>query len=389
MADPHYRSIWRSAKLFKELVPATRFNGTAPWRNLFTSTQMQYAKQASKAAKKPQKQLPDYRPSKIKPPPSPSATPFRPKPRPNPLRYRTIPMVFGGATLAGISAYCTILYISLNRPLEHEVPIEAASQADVSKRYDVIANTFDSEVEWTEKIMGIKRLRKKLAKEAHGDVLEISIGTGRNLDFYGFDFKNGKDHGRVKSFTAVDKSEEMLEVAHEKFGRLYPGILGVRWVVADASEEGAIPPPPRNPNERSGNKVGEKYDTIVQTMGLCSVDDPVALLKCLGNIVKEEDGRILLLEHGRGRWQWLNNFLDKSAIGHAKDFGCWWNRDMAKIVGESGLEVVKFDTWHGGTTYWIELRKPKFEKSPIKGLDESKTSKPNIQAKNETRKSWW
>ncbi|KAH8665832.1 S-adenosyl-L-methionine-dependent methyltransferase [Tricladium varicosporioides] len=325
----------------------------------------------------------------IKPPPSPSAAPFRPKPKPNPLRYRTIPMIFGGATLAGLSAYCTILYISLNRPLEHEVPIEAASQDDVSRRYDAIANSFDSEVEWTEKIMGIKKLRKKLAKEAHGNVLEISIGTGRNLDFYEFDFRDRKDDGRVKSFTAVDKSEEMLEVAHEKFGKLYPGILGVRWVVADASKEGAIPPPPKNANENTGNKIGEKYDTIVQTMGLCSVGNPVALLKALGNIVKEEDGRILLLEHGRGRWQWLNNFLDRSAPGHAKDFGCWWNRDMAKIVEESGLDVVKFDTWHGGTTYWIELRKPKFEKYGIRGLDEKKTSESKVETKAEAKKSWW
>jgi methyltransferase OMS1 len=224
-------------------------------------------------------------------------------------------------------------------------------------------------------MMGITSLRKELAQEARGDVLEVSIGTGRNLGLYDWDFKgfNGVGRvdgrsgqvkrGKVRSFTAVDKSAEMLEVAHDKFSALFPGILGVRWVIADASEAGAIPGPPRSANERSGNK-REKYDTVIQTMGLCSVADPVKLLRNLGQVVKEEEGRILLLEHGRGRWGWLNSWLDRSAEGHAKAFGCWWNRDISKVVEESGLEVVRLETpkwWHGGTTWWVELKKPRSE----------------------------
>lgn len=202
----------------------------------------------------------------------------------------------------------------------------------------------------------------------------MSIGTGRNLEYYDWDFngfngvgKPGKGYtikrGKVKSFTAVDKSGEMLEVAHSKFSEMFPGVLGVRWIIADASEQGTIPGPPRSANERSGNKEGG-YDTIIQTMGLCSATDPVKLLKELGEVVKVDTGRILLLEHGRGRYEWLNNFLDKNAEGHAKAFGCWWNRDHEKIVKECGLEVVKIERpkwWHGGTTWWIELKKPKQE----------------------------
>jgi len=166
----------------------------------------------------------------------------------------------------------------------------------------------------------------------------------------------------VRSFTAVDKSAEMLEIAHDKFGKLFPGILGVRWVIGDASQPGIIPPPPKSANERSGNLEGKKYDTILQTMGLCSVDDPVALLKSLGEHVVEEEGRILLLEHGRGKWKWLNGALDRGAEGHAKQFGCWWNRDFTDVIEESGLEVVRVERpkwWHGGTTWWIELKKPR------------------------------
>lgn len=230
--------------------------------------------------------------------------------------------------------------------------------------------------------MGISKRRKELAGKASGDVLEVSVGTGRNLEGYGFMFTGkdtGKTKGQVKSFTAIDKSGEMLEVAHEKFSRLFPGIVGVRWVIGDACKEGAIPAPPRSSDERSGNKTGEKYDTVVQTMGLCSVDDPVKLLKNLGSVVKEDEGRILLLEHGRGRWEWLNGILDKAAERHAHEFGCWWNRDLGKIVEDSGLEVVEVNDWHGGTTRWFELKKPRTGPIEEKKVEKLKTNK----------KGWW
>lgn len=241
--------------------------------------------------------------------------------------------------------------------------------------------------------MGITSLRKKLASRAHGDVLEVSIGTGRNLEYYDWPWTSGgKGRGggesEVRSFTAVDKSKEMLEIAHEKFSTMFPGILGVRWVVGDASEVGIIPPPPRNANERSGGLEGKKYDTILQTMGLCSVADPVALLKNLGEHVVEEEGRILLLEHGRGKWQWLNAVLDRGAEEHARKFGCWWNRDFESVLKESGLEVVSCKRpkwWHGGTTWAIELKKPRSSAVATAGEKGGKA----VQTAVEGKKGWW
>ena len=248
--------------------------------------------------------------------------------------------------------------------------------------------------------MRLPSLRRKLASQAHGDVLEVSIGTGRNLEYYDWDFKGykgvgkisrigGIKRGKIRSFTAIDKSGEMLEIAHEKFSKMFPGILGVRWVIGDAEKE--IPAPPKNANERSGNLVGKKYDTVVQTMGLCSVGDPVGLLRNLGSVVKEEDGRILLLEHGRGTWKWLNGVLDRFAENHAREFGCWWNRDLEAIVMESGLEVVAMRSiwWHGGTTWWIELKKS------VEEQEEKATEKLQAAVKEPPRpeeiplKRWW
>lgn len=248
--------------------------------------------------------------------------------------------------------------------------------------------------------MGIASLRRKLVAEAKGDVLEVSIGTGRNLDYYDWNFKGhggvGKvdtkgyiKKGKVRSLTAVDKSEEMLEIAHDKFSKMFPGILGVRWVIADAAKPGKIPGPPRNANETSGS-IGAKYDTVIQTFGLCSVNDPVVLLQNLGNCVKEEEGRILLLEHGRAKYQWLNSLLDANAEKHAQQFGCWWNRDMNDIVEKSGLEVVKIERpkwWHGGTTWWIELKKPK---TKVVGTEKvASTAPPEPPAAEIVNKGWW
>jgi len=233
----------------------------------------------------------------------------------------------------------------------------------VSARYDSIARTFDTSVDSTERVLRIAALRRKLAARAQGDVLEVSIGTGRNLEYYEWDDddtnnnnkKPGKagekGKGKVKSLTAVDKSAEMLDVARAKLETLGGRAekKNIRWIVTDAS----LPPLPSAPNAT------QKYDTIIQTMGLCSVSDPVQLLRNLGSIIKEEEGRILLLEHGRGNWKWLNNLLDRFAEEHAREFGCWWNRDLKGIVRESGLHVVDMYSvwWHGGTTWWVELKK--------------------------------
>ena len=93
-------------------------------------------------------------------------------------------------------------------------------------------------------------------------------------------------------------------------------------------------------------------------MGLCSTPQPSVLLAQLGSTVNPVNGQILLLEHGRSHYTWLNWILDKTAPAHADRHGCWWNRDIGKIAEESGLEIVKIKRYHLGTTWWIEL-KPK------------------------------
>jgi methyltransferase OMS1, mitochondrial len=103
---------------------------------------------------------------------------------------------------------------------------------------------------------------------------------------------------------------------------------------------------------------------VIQTFGLCSVSDPVAVLANLATSVKPDTGRIILLEHGKGWYGLVNGLLDKNADKHFAKYGCWWNRDIQTLVEEAakmtrGLEVVKLqrpNISQMGTLFWVELR---------------------------------
>ncbi|KAH0548295.1 hypothetical protein GP486_008005 [Trichoglossum hirsutum] len=148
---------------------------------------------------------------------------------------------------------------------------------------------------------------------------------------------------KCKSITLIDTSKEMIEETRKKFRELHPEYTNVKFVTQNAALPIASP-----------SNAG--FNTIIQTMGLCSTPRPVDLLKNLGTLGSKEDCQILLLEHGRSHYQWLNKILDNLAPAHADKYGCWWNRDIGKIVEESGLKVVKLKRYHLGTTWWVELR---------------------------------
>ena len=167
-----------------------------------------------------------------------------------------------------------------------------------------------------------------------------------------------------KSVTFVDRSEGMVEVARRKFEEMYPKDSRerslARFMAQDAMAD--IPPPTTSTTSarkgKGGNEPAYKFDTVLQTMGLCSHSDPVSLLKHLSTIAEPEKGQILLLEHGRSHYEWLNRILDGLAAAHADKHGCWWNRDIGDVVERRGLEVVERKRWYLGTTWGFVLRPP-------------------------------
>lgn len=243
----------------------------------------------------------------------------------------------GGVFVCLCAAYGTTIWKNYRKDVELSKNLSVP--VDVSDRYNETAPGFDVEVDTMEKLIGIKGKRRKLAEKAKGHILEASVGTGRNTEFY----------KTAKSFTFVDQSPEMIKIAREKFAKLRPDYTKAVFRTQSAAEP--MPTPPGG------------FDTIVQTMGLCSTPDPVALLRNLGSLANQEKGQILLLEHGRSYYRWLNTVMDNLAPLHADKHGCWWNRDILKIVEESGLNLVESRRSNFGTTYWLELRPKMLESS--------------------------
>lgn len=209
-----------------------------------------------------------------------------------------------------------------------------------TETFQKIAYAYDDQIEKDEIVMGINLLRRALLFfHASGDVLEVGAGTGRNLGFY-----PGKS--TVKSIILTDSSDKMLERAKLKLSSMSNDERERHQVqVADAANLNAF--------------ADDSFDTIVDTFGLCSFDDPVAVLKELQRVCKP-DGKILLLEHGRSKsYVGLTEYLDKHAERHAKNWGCVWNRDIDKIVHSSGLHLEKLTHWHFGTTYYCVCRPTK------------------------------
>lgn len=243
--------------------------------------------------------------------------------------------------------------------------------------------------------MGITSLRRRIAECATGDVLELAMGSGRNLEYYNWaplasaatvaaGNANAQASGRtsdtrvagITSFTGLDISADMLDVARRKLIKTVPPMASsapivrastmadhtggqlsyldghLRLVNSDAHKP--LPPP----------QASTKYDTVIQTFGLCSVSDPVAVLSNLASAVKPETGRIFLLEHGKGWFGIMNGLLDRNAGKHFEKYGCWWNRDIQALAEEAakttpGLELVAIERpsiLQMGTLIWVELK---------------------------------
>ena len=101
--------------------------------------------------------------------------------------------------------------------------------------------------------------------------------TGRNFGYY----------PKGTKLTATDCSPAMVEVARTKAGECEASSVDVR--VEDVQARKGM-----------GFKAGS-FDTVVDTFGLCSYEDPVAALREMARVCKRGDqrGRILLIEHGR------------------------------------------------------------------------------------------
>ncbi|TPX70583.1 hypothetical protein SpCBS45565_g01670 [Spizellomyces sp. 'palustris'] len=244
----------------------------------------------------------------------------------------------------GLGVYATTAYASYHAYRIYSAPPPAPGIADPARQeafpgvFDALAPEYDGKIGWDEWLMRVGSRRKELVERASGSVLEVSTGTGRNLEYY-------TQNPAIKRLTLTDTSEPMLHKAYNRFRSMTSAKHSFPPTSFEIMNVQALPL-----NDR-------QYDTVIDTFGLCSCSDPVAALREMARCCKP-DGRVLLLEHGRGRYGFLNDALDKTATEHAVKWGCWWNRDIDGLVKKAGLEIVEMKTFHFGTTLWM-VAKPR------------------------------
>ena len=146
---------------------------------------------------------------------------------------------------------------------------EADETRRVRRIYDRNADRYDTAIRLMERLL-LGDGRRWVCAQARGDVLEIAVGTGRNLPFYANDVR----------LTGIDVSPVMLNRARERAAALG---RDADLRVGDAQAL-AFP--------------DDRFDTVVCTLGLCTIPDDRRAVAEMMRVLRP-GGTLLLLEHVR------------------------------------------------------------------------------------------
>jgi phosphatidylethanolamine/phosphatidyl-N-methylethanolamine N-methyltransferase len=76
----------------------------------------------------------------------------------------------------------------------------------------------------------------------------------------------------------------------------------------------------------------------------CSIDDPVAGLRQIGQVLKPS-GQVLLLEHVRPGTTWLARLFDLNSPLTRRTLGFQVNRDTKRNLHAAGLRIEHVQRW--------------------------------------------
>lgn len=188
-------------------------------------------------------------------------------------------------------------------------PATALAQA----RYQRIAPFYDHVVSMLgQRVQAWRRMQWQLVKGAR--VLEIGIGTGKNVEFW----------PAGKKITAIDLTPGMLEIARrrvEQFERDDDLRLG---------------------DVQSLEFASKTFDTVVATFVFCSVPDPVQGFREVGRVLRP-GGQVLLLEHVRIDRPVIGALMDLLAPLFVRFDGANINRRTVENVIKAGLHIEKVE----------------------------------------------
>lgn len=163
----------------------------------------------------------------------------------------------------------------------------------------------------------VQEQRAALIPRARGKVLEVGIGTGRNLPFY--------DPAKLTSLHGLDPAAQMNPRAAK---RAREAGLEVELLTLSAEE---IPAD------------DQSFDTVVCTFTLCTIPDAVKALHEMRRVLRPR-GQLLFCEHGLSpdpavhRWQDRLTPWWKPVAG-----GCHLNRDVRSMLRAGGFRPIEIE----------------------------------------------
>jgi len=195
--------------------------------------------------------------------------------------------------------------------------------------WDEAAPRYDRQIAFLERHW-FTGAREWVCSRARGRVLEIAIGTGRNLPFYRPDV----------TITGLELSTEMLAIARKRAAELgRPADLregdAHRLPFADGS-----------------------FDTVLCALSLCAIPDPARAIGEMKRVLAP-GGTLLLVDHVRSSFaplraaQWL---VERVTIRTA---GEHFTRRQLPIVRAQGFEIAETERLKAGTVERIHARKPR------------------------------
>jgi ubiquinone/menaquinone biosynthesis C-methylase UbiE len=181
----------------------------------------------------------------------------------------------------------------------------------------------------------VQQQRRQVVPGAHGRVLEIGMGTGRNLAFY--------DRSRVTRLVGVDPALQMHRLAQK---RSYQAGIKVELMGLSAEQL---------PTDDAS------FDTVVCTYTLCSIPDAAQALSEVRRVLVP-GGKLLFCEHGRApdasvrRWQDRLQPLWGTLAG-----GCHLGRDIPSLLDAAGFVCKTQSAYLAGPKpmtfhYWGEAQ---------------------------------
>lgn len=204
----------------------------------------------------------------------------------------------------------------------------APTTEQVRRYYEQAAHDYDVRVDFAERFM-FGNGRAWVCERARGDVLELAIGTGRNLPYY----------PPAVRLTGIDLTPQMLAVARQRahdLGRKVDLRVG---------------------NAEALDFPGSSFDTVVVTLGLCTIPDPRAAVGEARRVLRP-GGRLLLWEHVRSPLlpvrlvqMLLNPICVRCHADHLL-------REPLDYLQAEGFTVEEFERHKLGVVEQVAARKP-------------------------------